>query len=126
MGVRGKMPFDADSDDPTLVFYDDTCEGCQAWVDWVRSRASEGLFRFEALGSEFAKKRFSESERAGFPDSVIVLTPDRKVLFKSDAMAEILRHLPWPWAAWAGLALFPRFIRDFAYDYFARHRLRRT
>jgi predicted DCC family thiol-disulfide oxidoreductase YuxK len=69
--------------------------------------------------------RVSADQRAGLPDSIVVLTADSSLLVRSNAFLHILRRLGGGWKTLGGaLAVIPRPVRDAVYDFIARIRFR--
>lgn len=117
--IRGR-----DAEVTETIFYDGTCGLCHRSVRFVLAEDLRGTaFRFSPLGSELFLGEIGD--RPDLPDSVIVLTADRKVLLKSDAFIRILVRLGGLWRVGGTLfALIPRRVRDVAYDFVARIRYR--
>lgn len=108
------------------IFYDGHCGLCHWAVKFVIARDPQGrLFRYAPLqGTTFAALVPSE-QRAGLPDSVVVLSDDGRLLIRSDAFIHILRRLSGFWrVVGAIVAAIPRAIRDSVYDFIARVRYR--
>ena len=111
-------------DSPEILFYDGHCALCHGAVKFVLKRDRTGAaFRFAPLqGSTFVEK-LSPSQRAGLPDSVIVLTNEGQLLTRSDAFLHILRRLGGGWRPLAGMfSIVPRALRDAVYNFIARIR----
>ncbi len=109
-----------------IVVFDTDCVLCSGMVSFVlgRERAPELRFAgaWSAEGLELAARNgFS---RADLHDTFLVLSGGR-VLTRSTAGIEILRHLraPWRWLA-PVLATAPRPVRDAVYSFVARRRYR--
>jgi predicted DCC family thiol-disulfide oxidoreductase YuxK len=116
-----------DGEETTRIFYDGHCGLCHGFVRFViRFDRSEGAFRFAPLDSAAFRGEVPEVQREGLPDSVVVLTPDRRLLSRSDGVLFVLDRLGGPFRWLGRLArLVPRAVRDAAYDGIARvrHRL---
>ena len=83
------------------------------------------LFRYSPLQGITIRKLVPAAQRAGLPDSVVVLTDDGRLLTRSDAFIHILRKLGGFWRIAAGvMALIPRALRDGVYNFIARVRYR--
>lgn len=117
--IRGR-----DAEATETIFYDGTCGLCHRSVRFVLAEDLRGTaFRFSPLGSELFLAEIGD--RPDLPDSVIVLTGDRKVLVKSEAFIRILVRLGGLWRVIGTLfALIPRGLRDVGYDFVARIRYR--
>jgi len=111
----------------SMVFYDGACGLCHRAVRFAIARDRDGRhFRFAALGGEAFRRLVPEAQRAGLPDSIVVLTADGTLLARSTAVVHILERIGGPWRLMGGLlALVPQGIRDLGYDGIARvrHRL---
>ncbi|GAC1661816.1 MAG: hypothetical protein NVS9B4_14610 [Candidatus Acidiferrum sp.] len=106
------------------IFYDGHCGLCQGAVRFVISEDLHGnAFRFAPLQGTTFTSLVPAGERAGLPDSVIVLTTDGRLLPRSAALLHILRRLGGEWRVIAGLvAVVPRPVSDGAYNLVARIR----
>lgn len=109
-----------------MVFYDSGCGLCHRTVRFAIARDRDGRhFRFAALGGEAFRRLVPEAQRAGLPDSIVVLTPDGTLLARSAAVIHILERIGGPWRLLGSmLELVPRGIRDAGYDGVARARHR--
>ena len=112
---------------PEVIFYDGNCGLCHRWVKFVLKRDSDGAaFRFAPLGGERFSQIVPESQRAGLPDSIIVMTADGRLLIRSAAVLHILARLGGLWRLTAVLCrIVPAVLRDWLYDRIAqvRHRM---
>jgi predicted DCC family thiol-disulfide oxidoreductase YuxK len=103
---------------PETIYYDGHCGLCHGLVKFVLARDKNERYHFAPLD------RLSADERRGLPDSIVVRA-ERGVLVKSDAALYVLKGLGGAWALLASCArVFPRFLRDFVYDFVARVRYR--
>lgn len=82
-------------------------------------------FRFAPLGGAAFEAMVPASAREGLPDSMVVRTPEGVLLVRSAGVLYMLRRLGGPWRVVAALSrVVPRPLRDAAYDFVARIRLR--
>jgi predicted DCC family thiol-disulfide oxidoreductase YuxK len=109
-----------------LIFYDGNCGLCHRTVQFVlRHDGSGTAFRFAPLQGETFLRRVPAAERAGLPDSIVVLTEQGSLMVRSDALLHILQRLGGGWKFLAAiLSVIPRPLRDAAYDFVARIRYR--
>ncbi len=109
-----------------MLFYDGHCGLCHRAVKFVLKHDRSGhAFRFAPLQGPTFTARVPESERTRVPDSIVVLTNQGALLFRSDAFLYILRRLGRGWGIWArALGVIPRPLRDLVYDFIARIRYR--
>ncbi|MGA8011397.1 MAG: DCC1-like thiol-disulfide oxidoreductase family protein [Candidatus Acidiferrales bacterium] len=109
-----------------IIFYDGHCALCHGAVKFVLEHDRSGsAFRFAPLQGATFQSRVPPGQRAGLPDSVIVLTEDGALLLRSNAFLHILRRLGGGWKAFGSvLNVIPRPLRDVVYDFVARVRYR--
>src|SRR5919109_1555116 len=112
-----------------VILYDGVCGLCDRLVRFVLRHDQRGIFRFAPLQSHFAAEALARHNKdATQLDAMCVITggesQPEKLLCKSDAAIFILRRLSWPWKALAQSRIFPRPLRDWAYDQIARRRYR--
>lgn len=109
-----------------MLFYDGYCGLCHRAVKFVLKHDRSGnAFRFAPLQGDTFQARVAASERAGLPDSIVVLTREGKLLVRSDAFLHILLRLGGGWKVMGGaLEVIPHGLRDVVYDFIARIRYR--
>jgi predicted DCC family thiol-disulfide oxidoreductase YuxK len=108
------------------VFYDGHCGLCHRAVKFILKHDRSGnAFRFAPLQGETIQSLVPADQRAGLPDSFVVLTRDGSLLMRSNASLYILQTLGGGWKILANiLGIIPRGLRDLAYDFVARIRYR--
>jgi predicted DCC family thiol-disulfide oxidoreductase YuxK len=109
-----------------ILFYDGHCGLCHRAVKFVLKHDRSGnAFRFAPLQGETFQARVPPSERAGLPDSIVVLTQEGTLLVRSDASLHILKRMGGGWKTLgATLGVIPLVVRDAVYDFVARIRYR--
>jgi predicted DCC family thiol-disulfide oxidoreductase YuxK len=109
-----------------MLFYDGHCGLCHRAVTFVLAHDREGsAFRFAPLQGETFQRLVAPEQRKTLPDSVVVMTEDRRLLVRSDAFLHIFRRLGRFWKVLAVVVrIVPRGLRDFVYDFVARIRFR--
>lgn len=107
----------------TYLFYDGGCGLCRRSVRFVAGHERSGRIRFAPLGGEAFRCLLPEALRGGLPDSLLVRTPEGRLLGRSEALIHLLGRMGPGWRL-AGrlLAWIPAGLRDGAYDWVARHR----
>lgn len=111
--------------EPEILYYDGGCGLCHRSVRFVAAADRAGAFRFAPLGGETFLAKVPAAARAALPDSIVVQDGDGRLLVKSDGTIRILERLGGGWRVLAALLrLVPRALRDAAYDFVARRRLR--
>lgn len=119
-----------DASHPVILF-DGVCNLCHASVRWIIRRDPKAIFKFASLQSAAGDKLHPSGASSPNPSgpsslsTVILVDPASDLLWsKSDAWLEIMKRLGAPWS-WLGvLKIFPRSLRDAAYDFVAARRYR--
>ncbi len=109
------------------IFYDGDCGVCHGTVGFVARRdRRKRPFHFAPLGGETFRRKVPAERAATLPDTVVVWSPDGRLLLRSQGLLHILRRLGGGWWLLSWLVwIVPRPLRDRFYDGFARirHRL---
>jgi predicted DCC family thiol-disulfide oxidoreductase YuxK len=111
---------------PATLFYDGECGLCHRAVRFVLAEDPDGrAFRFAPLASEAFTRLVPEPERSTLPDSLVVRTPDGRILVRAGAVREIGERLGGLWRALAlASRAVPTGLLDRGYDQIARMRSR--
>jgi predicted DCC family thiol-disulfide oxidoreductase YuxK len=111
---------------PYTLFYDGHCALCHGTVTFVLEHEPEdSAARFAPLSGRLFEETVTASDRAGLPDSVVVLTEDGTLLARSAAILHILEQLGGFWRVLAKIGrIVPRVVLDAAYDAVAKVRYR--
>lgn len=112
-----------------LLLYDGTCGFCAKSVQFVlqRERRRKTL-RFASLDSSVGREVRAQYPELEHVDSVVWIEAgsterDYRLYVRSEAVFRVLKYLGGVWSALAVLgAVIPRSVRDWAYDFVARHR----
>ncbi len=104
------------------VFFDGPCGLCHRWILFLLSEATNrNAFIFAPIQGETFKHLVGEVK--GDPTSIVVRTKDEKLLYKSDAIVEILKTLGSFWSFCGNIFyLIPKLIRDALYTFIANIR----
>ena len=111
-----------------ILLYDGVCGLCNRFVRFILKRDHQGVFRFSALQSNFARAIL---ERHGLNPDVLDTVylvfdyglPSERLLSRDEAATAVLRELGGFWRLWAGLLdLLPRRVRNWRYNLVARNR----
>jgi predicted DCC family thiol-disulfide oxidoreductase YuxK len=104
-----------------VILYDGECGLCDRLVHWVLQRDRTGVFRFAALQSDWAQGFLQSHQMPMKNFDSMVLIEGEKIFLRSDAVLQVLRHLPrWRWAY--GFIVLPHRLRDAIYAWVARRR----
>jgi len=108
------------------LFYDGNCGLCHGAVRFVVHRDRRGsTFRYAPLGGSTFERLLPVAQRATLPDSLAVLTSDRRLLARSEGVIYVLKRLGGVWPLVGDLLeIVPSRLRNAGYDWVARHRFR--
>ncbi|MFC2085622.1 thiol-disulfide oxidoreductase DCC family protein [Bacteroidota bacterium] len=109
--------------DDAIVLFDGVCNLCNRWVTFVIDRDPHSRFRFAALQSDVARRLLELHSDMGATDSIVLLE-NGGIYLKSDAVLRIVARMNKLWPVLAIMRVVPRFVRDPAYEWIARHRYR--
>jgi predicted DCC family thiol-disulfide oxidoreductase YuxK len=125
-GRRDTRPGD-EAPPPDTLFYDGTCGLCHASVRFLVAEDLEGTrFRFATLQGRTFRRALPEEKRGSLPDSIVLVTPHRRILTRAHAVRHALGALGGYWRVLATIgSAVPDVIADAIYDGVARvrHRL---
>lgn len=112
-----------------LVLFDGQCALCHGWVKFLLARDRRGTFRFAPQQGTTAAPYFVRHglTEVALRSVVVVLDadgPNERLLLKSDAALEALADLGGPWRVLLVFRWVPRVVRDWVYDFIAKHRYR--
>lgn len=113
---------------PAVIFFDGDCGVCKAVVWALSTSAVSGNFRFSPLQGKTYAKVLEQHPELREVDSVIFIEnfgegAKERISTRGSAVLEILRRAHKRWALLRFFALItPTFVRNFVYDFFARHR----
>lgn len=102
-----------------ILFFDGECGVCNTVVRWILDRDKHARFRFSPLQGEAAKRLPFRVDL-----STVVLEVKGHFYTRSGGMLRALKYLPFPWPIFSLLLLVPPFVRNRAYDIFAKNRHR--
>jgi|SRR5687767_15042740 len=107
-----------------FIFFDGVCNLCNRVVKFLIKSDHKRIFKFASLQSDFARATLRQFHVN--PDSFdsIVVIDGPLLLTKSNAALHVARHLGGGWKVTAVLKIFPRFLRDAAYNAIASSRYR--
>lgn len=111
----------------TLILYDGVCGLCNKVTQFVLPRDRRNRFRFAALQSDLAKRVLERHGRsAALLDTFYVVealdTPAEVLHDRSDAALRVFGGLGGVYALATIFRVLPRFLRNIAYNFVARHR----
>lgn len=105
-----------------IILFDGVCNLCNAAVIFIIRRDKRDTFRFAALQSEvgetYIEKHQIDTSRT---DSIILIDGD-KHYEKSSAALKTARYLSGGYPVLYAFMLVPKPVRNWVYDYIAKHR----
>lgn len=112
-------------DHQNIIFYDGDCGLCNRTVQLVLQKERKRDILFAALQSEFAIAFFKNLDLPSPNLTTFYFWENGKMYDKSTGVLKVTRHLKFPYFILAALRIFPRFLRDYVYDFIAgkRHQI---
>jgi predicted DCC family thiol-disulfide oxidoreductase YuxK len=115
--------------DSPVLLYDGLCGFCDGTVQFILRHDRRGTLKFATLQGDFAREVIARQPEGGGVDSLVLVGRDvasgeERVFVRSEGALEVARYLGGTWHVARGVAIVPRFLRDWAYDAFARIRYR--
>jgi predicted DCC family thiol-disulfide oxidoreductase YuxK len=114
--------------DGPVLLYDGLCGFCDGTVQFILKHDRRGTLRFATLQGDFARDVIARHPELAGVDSLVLVECDgvgqEKVYVRSDGALHVARYLGGAWHLARVIAVVPRFLRDSAYDAFARIRYR--
>ena len=112
-----------------ILLYDGVCGFCDRTVQFLLARDRRGVIQFAPLQGDYAQGVFARHPEVRHVDSLMLVEIDEatgreRVSLRSEGALRVAFHLGGVWRAAALLRIFPRIIRDTAYDGFAKVRYR--
>lgn len=110
-------------DHPILLF-DGVCNFCDYWVNFAIKRDKKNRLRFTPIQGETAKIVLPQFKISTTELSSAILIDNGKAYTQSSAALRTCLYLNGGWKLVYGLMIFPKFLRDFVYNFTARNRYR--
>lgn len=116
------------SDGPVLL-YDGLCGFCDGTVQFILRHDRKKTLRFATLQGDYAREVFTRHPELQGVDSLVLVERDpvtktENVHVRSNGALAVARYLGGAWHLARVTGVVPRFLRDLAYDGFARIRYR--
>ena len=106
-----------------IILFDGVCNLCNSAVQFVIKHDKKDTFRFVALQSVLGQEILAyigiDAENI---DSIVLYEPGIAYYYKSDAALQIARNLDGIFSFGTIFKIIPTGIRNYLYDYIARHR----
>ena len=105
-----------------IILFDGLCNFCNRTVNIILAQDTAAQFQFAPSQSNAAMDLLQQFGIAQNAISSVILIDQGKLYTKTDAIIQIASHLSgWP-GLFKGLRFIPKPIRDFVYDFIAKHR----
>ncbi len=109
-------------EDKHIILFDGVCNLCNGFVQFVIKNDSENYFQFAPLQSEIGTEIQKKAALNPKNLSSVVYYKNGEIHTKSTAALEIGKKLK-KWSVLSSiLFIFPKFFRDFIYDFIAKNR----
>lgn len=105
-----------------ILFYDGACKFCDASVNRIIKIDREARIHFAALQSDIARQHLRDRPELIKDMQSLVFLDKGKIYDRTDAILQIANYLPFKWKWIKIMHLFPKRIRDYAYQLIARNR----
>ena len=107
-----------------ILLFDGVCNLCNSTVRFVMRHERRPELRFCALQSEGGTQLLTRHGINTDYLGSLILIEGESVFLTSDAALRLASYLKWPWSWGRAAVIFPRSLRDSAYDVIARNRYR--
>jgi len=111
------------SKDKQLVLFDGVCNLCNSSVNYVIKHDKGNIFKFAPLQGETGKKIINKFNLdTSQTDSILLYSDEKGLKIKSSAAMAIASKLGFPRNLLSIFYIIPPFMRNWVYDYVAKHR----
>lgn len=107
-----------------ILLFDGECNLCNKTVQFVIDRDRRGRVKFASLQSEVGKRLLNQRNIPEHYLDSIILIENNKVYYKSSAALRLCKKLSGLWPLLFAFIIFPKFLRNWVYDYIARNRIK--
>jgi predicted DCC family thiol-disulfide oxidoreductase YuxK len=112
-----------------VLLYDGLCGFCDGTVQFILAHDPRGTLRFATLQGDYGRGVIARHPELANVDSLVLVEPDpasgaERVYVRSTGALRLARYLGGAWHVARVVGIVPRFVRDLAYDAFARIRYR--
>ena len=105
-----------------IILFDGVCNFCNSTVNKVIEHDKKNLYVFASLQSDIGQEILQHIGVDKNTDSIVLYQPGEAYYIKSDAVLQIASNLSGKYYWLSLLRVFPKFLRDFGYAYFAKNR----
>lgn len=106
-----------------LILFDGVCNLCNSSVQYVIKHDKGNRFMFAPLQGETGKEIINQFNiDSAKIDSILLYIPNKGIYAKSSAALKIASKLSFPRNLLSVFFIIPTFIRNWVYNYIAKHR----
>ncbi len=105
-----------------LVIFDGDCAFCNKSVLFILKKDKTNSIKVCSNQSKKAKEAITKHNISADTNNTIIYIEENVVFYKSDAVLNICKKLKGGYPLLFGLIIIPKFIRDWVYDFVAKHR----
>lgn len=105
-----------------IVFFDGVCNFCNSTVDLIYSKNKKRNIFYSSLQSEFAKEFLGQHGINSTDLDTVIFYTAGEFYFRSSAILQIFKYLSGGYKFLSVFLVFPTFIRDAVYKWFAKNR----
>jgi predicted DCC family thiol-disulfide oxidoreductase YuxK len=105
-----------------VILFDGVCNLCNSSVNFVIDNDHKNIFRFASLQSEIGQKILATNGLDTQEFTSFILLENNKIIQKSTAALKVATKLGGLFVLMHFFWIFPRFLRDFVYDWISRNR----
>jgi predicted DCC family thiol-disulfide oxidoreductase YuxK len=111
------------SKNPNVVLFDDQCNKCTRWAEFIRNRDPESRVKLVGQSSSEGQEMMRKIPiRLEGLDSIFLISKRGEWYSKSSAIWRVCGILSFPWKIASAILFVPWPIRDYFYDLYARMR----
>ena len=107
-----------------IIFYDGYCVVCSRFIKFLIKIDKDKMYSFANISSQVSTKILGERMKGQDIGKFIILYTDHEIYKKSDAVIKIFTGFGGAFTILNILKIFPKVLRDFIYDSFAKYRYR--
>lgn len=104
-----------------VIYFDATCMYCNRAVSFIAGNSKSEKIYFAKIGGITYQKLLKNNPDLKEKDSVIVES-NNEIFVASDAIFKIIQQLKWPYQLLLIAKIIPRFVNNYLYHCFAKHR----
>ena len=108
--------------DKSIILFDGVCNLCNSSVNFIIKNDKKQTFLFTSLQSDAAKEILLQFSSRKIDFKSILLIKNGIIYDKSTAVLLITKQLSNYYKFLYGLIIIPAFMRDFVYNFIAKHR----